>query len=206
MKELPPHPLQSVTFLRDVRCFRKDEIFPLSNITLLVGDQGSGKSTLLNLLSSNDKNIKIQLSDHVQRNGIDSFFFDAEKMNPRVMDMSLFSHPNGEDRGIGYAGAIKSRFLSHGEVLKAYTIDQLRKAKDCVILLDEPESALSLRNQFRLADEVRAASRRNCQLIIATHSLILIESVLDVLSLDDHKFIPSKEFVGKQKNPGHQED
>ena len=48
-------------------------------------------------------------------------------------------------------GAISARFQSHGETLKAFTVDIISDAKDCILLLDEPESALSLKNQYKLA-------------------------------------------------------
>lgn len=74
-------------------------------------------------------------------------------------------------------------------------ISPLKKAENCVVYLDEPESGLSLRNQYALAKEIHNAAKRNVQLFIATHSLILIQSVDTVVSLEHGKVMPSKEFI-----------
>jgi predicted ATPase len=47
--------------------------------------------------------------------------------------------------------------MSHGEVLVDFTVNAIKKAKNCVILLDEPESALSIRNQWKLVKEIKKA-------------------------------------------------
>lgn len=180
------------------RCFKKGQKFEFRDITAIVGDQGCGKSTLLNGLQAQDQFLNIQLTT-LGLKGVNSYYFDAEHMNPRTTDPNLYTKANGEDKGIGYAGSIMSRFKSHGEVLKLYTIDCLKKAKDSVILLDEPESGLSLKNQYKLWVEIKAASERGCQVILATHSLVIIQSVDYVLSLEHGKWMKSDDFVNTQK-------
>ena len=180
------------------RCFKKGQKFEFRCTTAIVGDQGCGKSTLLKGLQAQDKFLNIQLT-HLGLKGVNSYYFDAEHMNPRTTDPNLYTKANGEDKGIGYAGSILSRFKSHGEVLKVYTVDCLKKAKDSVVLLDEPESGLSLKNQYKLWVEIKAASERGCQVILATHSLVIIQSVEDVLSLEHGKWMKSEDFVNTQK-------
>ena len=179
------------------RCFKKGQKFEFRYVTAIVGDQGCGKSTLLKGLQAQDKFLNIQLTP-LGLKGVNSYYFDAEHMNPRTTDPNLYTKANGEDKGIGYAGSILSRFKSHGEVLKVYTVDCLKKAKDSVVLLDEPESGLSLRNQYKLWVEIKAASERGCQVILATHSLVIIQSVEDVLSLEHGKWMKSDDFVNTQ--------
>jgi len=190
--------IKSVSFLNDVRCFNKGESFLFADINLLVGDQGSGKSTLLDLLSKNDRDIEVALTPRGE-SGVDTFFFDAEKMNPRMNDPQNYTNPNGTNCGIGYGRALLSRFKSHGEVLVGFTIDALKRAENSVIFLDEPESSLSLRNQFRLAEEIKGAAKRNCQLVVATHSLIMIQSVPQVLSLEYRKWMGSRRFINHNR-------
>jgi predicted ATPase len=120
-------------------------------------------------------------------------------MNPRTTDPNLYAKANGKDKGIGYVGSIMSRFKSHGEILKQYTVDCLKTAKDCVVLLDEPESSLSLKNQYKIWLEIKAASERGCQIILATHSLVIIQAVEDVLSLEHGKWMKSDDFISTQK-------
>lgn len=191
--------LKSVKFNKDYRCFKAKDTFDFQDITLLVGDQGCGKSTLLELLQRNDKEfLKINLTPFGLL-GCDSFYFDTEKMNPRIKNPNMYSNVDGTNKGIGVGNALAARFTSHGETLVCFTVDALKKARNCVVLLDEPESSLSIRNQFNFIKEVLAAQKRGCQLFISTHCLPLIQAVPDVLSLEHRKWMPSPEFIESQK-------
>jgi len=169
-----------------------------SEINLFVGNQGCGKSTILQLLQKNHKDIEITLSDYVKKNGATTFYFDSERDNPRIKDPELFTKPNGENIGIGFAGAMMSRFQSHGEILEKYIINPLLKAKDCIIFLDEPESGLSITNQFKLIKTIKKAAKNNCQIFMATHCYPLILE-FNVISLEHSELMTGKEFINKVK-------
>ncbi len=186
--------IDSIEIIKDYRCFKKGETFDIKNLTFLVGDQGCGKSTLLCGVQRNENFLDLHLSERGQE-GVESFYFDAEKMNPRITNPLEYSNVDGSSKGIGVGAALSSRFRSHGETLVAFTVQALQQAKDNVIILDEPEAALSLRNQFLLYKEIEAAITRNCQIILSTHSLALINSVEFVLSLEHKKWMTSVEFV-----------
>lgn len=191
-----PKHITSIKILQDRYCLKKDLNITLESVTLLVGEQGCGKSTLLELLRDNPEILQLELSDYVLKNDIATFYFDSEKMNPRTADGSMYFNPDGTSRGIGPGAAMASYFQSHGEVLKEFTVNRINDAKDCVLLLDEPESALSLRNQYKLAKVIEKTSmENNVQLIIATHCLPVIESVEMVYSLEHLKWMTSKEFI-----------
>jgi len=188
--------LLSLELKEDHRCLKTGLYFDLKPITLLVGEQGCGKSSLLTLLQKNSKMLKLELSESVFVNGVSSFFFDSETMNPRMCDLEAnYTNVNGSDKGIGLGSAIMSKFKSHGETLREFTVNRIKDAKNCVLLLDEPESALSIRNQYKLAKEIKEAVNRNCQIIIATHCLPLIESIDTVYSLEHKQWMTSKEFI-----------
>jgi predicted ATPase len=119
----------------------------------------------------------------------------CRNLNPRIVNPLLYTNINGTNRGIGFGNALASRFTSHGETMVEFTVRALKKAKSCVVFLDEPESGLSLRNQFLLWNEIVKAAKRKCQLIIATHSLALIGSAENVLSLEHKKSMLSTEFI-----------
>lgn len=191
--------LESVKLLEDKYCLNKGLKIEFQPITLLVGEQGCGKSTLLSLLQQNSDIIKVEISDFVKINGVETFYFDAEKMNPRITDLQMFSNPDGTSRGIGVGAALRTHFMSHGEVLKEYTVERIKETKNCVLFLDEPESALSLRNQFKLAKELENAINNGVQLIVATHCLPVIEHFENVYSLEHLKWMSSKDFINKNK-------
>ena len=169
-----------------------------TDVNIFVGAQGCGKSTLLSLIQESHSDIELTLSDHVIENGVNSFYFDSEKDNPRTKNPELFTKPNGENIGIGFGRAIASRFESHGETLEKFIIDPLLNAKDSVIILDEPESALSIENQFKLINAIKTAVSNNCQLFISTHCYPLIDA-FDVISLEHFETMTGKVFINKFK-------
>lgn len=175
---------------------KKGFVINCESVNLLVGDQGCGKSTLLELLQKNHKDLELTLSKNTIENGVNSFYFNSETDNPRIKDPNMFTTPTGVDVGIGYVGALTSRFRSHGEVLQDFIIDPILKAKDCVILLDEPESGLSITNQFKLISAINVAVQNNCQLFIATHCYPLIKN-FNVISLEHKKQMKGSEFIKK---------
>lgn len=192
--------LLSLKFNEDYRCLKEGLTIDLKPITFLVGEQGCGKSSVLNLLQENSSKIEIKLSDHVNKFGVDSYFFDSEKMNPRTADIEAnYTTPRGESKGIGPINAVMTKFMSHGETLRKFTVDRIHQAKDCVLLLDEPESALSLRNQYILGKELNESVNRNVQVIISTHCLPLIQSVEEVYSLEHKKWMKSDEFIDQNR-------
>jgi len=171
-----------------------DFIIECGDVNLFVGDQGVGKSTILNMLFKNDKGLKIDLSEKLKNSQVNSYYFDSEKNNPRVNHPELYTNPNGTNKGIGFGGALKSRFKSHGEVLRSFIIEPLEKAKNSVILLDEPESGLSLTNQYKLVKLINKAVNNGCQFFIATHCLPLIQS-FNVISLEHNKIMNGNDFI-----------
>ena len=172
------------------------------DVNIFVGNQGCGKSTILNLIQKSHEDVEITLSKALINNmtgkGVDSFFFDSEKDNPRMKDPELFTKANGENIGIGYGSALASRFKSHGEILESFVITPILKAGNCVIILDEPESGLSITNQFKMISAIKTAVDNNCQFFIASHCYPLIES-FDVISLEHNSQMKGIEFINKIK-------
>ena len=189
--------LESITVTKDDHYFFEDgfEIKDLLPITLLVGDQGCGKSSMLQLLQRNE-HIQVKMQHN---NGVNSMFFDFEHMNPRVIPDHELTNPDGSTRLFGVGEKIMSKWRSHGETLKHYSIENLKRMEDAVVLFDEPESSLSVRNQYELVKACEIASESNCQLIIATHCLPLIESQEKVYSMEHKKWMNSKDFIESQK-------
>jgi predicted ATPase len=180
----------------DYRCLKKGMVIEARQLTLIVGDQGSGKSSLLQGLvelgRSKKSFLSLELTPEGEK-GVNSFSFDCEKDNPRIKDPNLYGN-----EGIGFAFAIKSRFKSHGEVIKEFTVNPIRKAVNCIVNIDEPESGLSIRNQYKLVDSIKFAMGNNVQFLIATHCLPLIQSVEQVFSMEHLRWMDSQEFIQSQ--------
>ena len=179
---------------------QKDRVIELKPLTVIVGEQGCGKSTLLRLLNKNSDKIEVKLCDYLKNDYVDTYYFDTETMNPRISDIDNYTTVDGRSKGIGVGAALQSHFQSHGEVLREFTVNRINDAKNCILFLDEPESALSLKNQFLLSKRLIDTTKNNkTQIILATHCLPIISSVEEVFDLVDYKWKNSIEYINEQK-------
>lgn len=128
-----------------------------SGLNVLIGDNGVGKSTILAML----QNPKVYSAKIDHTKGISYTFFDFEKMNPRITDPDL-GHPDN------YVATLLSRFRSHGEV----SLEMLEYIHECpqdVILLDEPDANLFIKNQLKLVKRLKKVAKTK-QILMSCHS------------------------------------
>lgn len=187
-----------VTNKEDYICFFEGEAFDFKPITLLVGDQGCGKSTLLCILKDCAESSGDYESFGVEKDKnskIDKFMYlDLETGNPAIQQ------PNPNDsQDMLYK--LTTRFESHGETLFPI-LKYLGNVSNTLILLDEPETALSLRSQYKMIEIFKGCIERNCQVVIATHNLVFMQAFSDsVLSLEHMKYVSPEEFIELEKEP-----
>lgn len=188
--------ITQLKFKEDYFCFFKNQKFILKPITLLTGDQGCGKSTLLTAISQAVKKeetncIEIVTEEPLQENILK---LDLEVDNPRIG----YANPN-DSQGMFYA--LTSKFRSHGEVLLPI-LKHIQNVSNSIILIDEPETSLSLRSQFEMIEILKTVQTRENQIIIATHNFIFMEAFPDsILSLEQNKYVKPKKFKKLQMLP-----
>lgn len=193
------HFIFKLGFQREFRCFKKGELFEFKpGLNLIVGDQGCGKSSLFfSIMNWGESGIAMDYDTESNYS-----FLDTESMNPRVKDSFDHNKHNSVeqyDKAL-FDHSINRNFvygeMSHGEVILPLVMSLKEKGK--TIFIDEPEAGLSIKSQHKILDYFQNLAKDN-QLIIATHSLILIESVKEVLSLEHKKWMTSEEFIESQK-------
>lgn len=165
-------------------------------VTFFVGENGTGKSTLLEAIAvaiglnaeggSRNMNFtttneQIELSRHIRidrgrnlRRPRDSYFLRAESyFNVATEIDSLDALPAGNAPKLiaGYGGKSLHR-QSHGESF--FTLLTKRLGGNGLYLFDEPEAALSPMRQMAMITAMHQLIQRGSQLIIATHSPILL--------------------------------
>ena len=161
--------------------YKKDSEFTLKpGINILVGDNGCGKSTLIKLL------IKSNLD---KLRGLTVYNVDMEKSNPKI------TKPD-PDNGTTYsAQQISNIFMwsveSHGETREGVLLSVLSNEFD-MLILDEPEQGLSLRNQLKYLNKLKETGK---PIIISTHSKTFIENVDEVFDVEKMKWIKSKDYL-----------
>jgi len=171
--------ISSLELLQEYRKIKPFAIEFREGLNVLVGENGAGKSTIFHLMIEEAANKSLVRIDF---RPVEYRFFDTEKQNPRT---------RGE---IKAEFDIVSRFCSHGETIFAI-VDECKKFKDTLLLIDEPEAGVSIRNQRKLVDAFQEAIVNGCQVIVATHSFVIIQSVLTVFSLDSRTWMTSKEYL-----------
>jgi predicted ATPase len=165
--------------------FHMPMIVDLSHpLIMLQGENGSGKSTLLHAIYYALRGE--QVNGYVYRidmGGITPgkvFLFDAEQHNPRTQ-LEIFKEQPDMLEFL--------KMASHGQVMLSLFRESFPKLPDgTILLLDEPEMALSASNQRRILKMLKElVDQKNFRIICATHSPVLIESPETyVINLDLH--------------------
>lgn len=159
-------------------------------VTFFVGENGTGKSTLLEGIAvacgfnpeGGGRNFSFSTSDThselcelltISRSAYfrDSFFLRAESVyNTATHIEEMDKLPFGPKASESYGGSLHLK--SHGESFMA--IIEKRLGGNGLYIFDEPEAALSPSRQLELLGHIRRLEQENSQLIIATHSPILM--------------------------------
>jgi predicted ATPase len=153
-------------------------------LVMLTGENGSGKSTLLQSIQCALQDEKVEgyiyrLETGDVKKGR-SFLFDAERHNPRTQ-LDLFKD---EPQMLEFL-----KMASHGQVMLSLFRETFPKLPDgTILLLDEPEMALSISNQRRILKMLKElVDQKQFRIICATHSRELIEAPETyVIDLDRH--------------------
>jgi len=165
--------------------FHMPMIVDLSHpLVMLQGENGSGKSTLLNsihyaLRGETVEGYIYRLETGDVKPGR-SYLFDAEQHNPRTQ-LGLFKD---DPQMLEFL-----RIASHGQVMLSLFQESFPKLADgTILLLDEPEMALSASNQRRILKMLKElVAQKQFRVVCATHSPVLIEDPETyVINLDRH--------------------
>jgi predicted ATPase len=165
--------------------FHMPMIVDLRNpLIMLTGENGSGKSTLLHsihiALGGEQSEGYIYRLDAGDVKPGRSYLFDAEQHNPRTQ-LGLFKD---QPEMLEFL-----RMASHGQVMLSLFRETFPKLPNgTILLLDEPEMALSVSNQHRILKMLKElVDQKQFRIICATHSPVLIEDAQTyVIDLDRH--------------------
>jgi predicted ATPase len=165
--------------------FHMPMIVDLSHpLAMLQGENGSGKSTLLHSIHYALRGQQVdgyiyRLDTREVKLG-EIYLFDAEAHNPRTNPEFFKEDPR------------MMEFLSlasHGQVMLSMFRENFPALPDgTVLLLDEPEMALSVSNQRRILKMLlELVDQKKFRIICATHSPVLIEAPETyTINLDNH--------------------
>jgi predicted ATPase len=154
---------------------------------IVVGENGSGKSTLLHLMTDNETSGLKDFRKIEYEPGSNFRFLDTEKQNPRIQSSSQFS--------VNLRYEIGSHFISHGEAMLPLVLAS-KEFNDIVLIIDEPEAGISLQNQKKIFDTLqKICHENNCQVIMTTHSYVMIKNIDKVFDMCTKKWITSEKYL-----------
>lgn len=154
-------------------------------LCILVGDNGVGKSTLLECIADyygyKDSTYlkRINMKNHIKVSSTSEFNFTCVDFhaedsrfsaNLRYTDLSL---------------QLLHMKASSGQVSVSLLNTKLLKVKDSLVVLDEPCRGLSIRNKLKLFSVVENLLASNCQIILTTHSDILLKGFKELAQYFD---------------------
>src|SRR5712671_2598112 len=165
--------------------FHMPMIVDLSHpLVMLTGENGSGKSTLLHSITYALRDEKVEGFIYKLDPGTlplgRAYLFDAEHHNPRVQ-LELFKD---QPEMLEFL-----KMASHGQVMLSMFKETFpRLPEGTILLLDEPEMALSVSNQRRILKMLmELVDQKKFRIVCATHSPVLIEAPETyVINLDRH--------------------
>lgn len=162
-----------------------------SNICFFIGENGSGKSTLLEAIAlaagfnaeGGSKNFNFSSRESHSnlweslrltrvRNPRDGFFLRAESFYNVASAIDDLSEAGPGRPIIESYGGLSLHKQSHGESFMSLV--EHRFTGNSLLLLDEPEAALSPARQLQLLIHFKRLLNQDAQLIVATHSPILM--------------------------------
>lgn len=187
--------IRALTFTKDWRCFKAGDRFEFRpGINLLVGDQGCGKSSLLQAIHiggctgkdfGSDKEMRERVQ--IEASPVKMYKFDFERDNPRIQ-AGLGKNPLFQ---------LGSMWASHGETSRII-IQNIDGLAECMILMDEPDMALSIRSCNMLVKTFRNVAERGSQVIAAVHNETVMRQFKEVYSLEHRKWMDTSEFIESQ--------
>jgi predicted ATPase len=165
--------------------FHMPMIVDLSHpLIMLTGENGCGKSTLLQAiyyaLRGDEVDGYVYKLEGGESDADRVLLFDAEQHNPRT-HLELFDNQPQMKEFVQTA--------SHGQVMLSLFRETFPSFPDgTMLLLDEPEMALSTSNQRRILKMLmELVDQKTFRIVAATHSQVLIEAKETyVIDLDRH--------------------
>jgi len=161
-------------------------------VTIFVGENGVGKSTLLEAIAvaagfnaegGSMNSMFATVETHSPLHGYltlvrgtrrpkDGFFLRAESFYNVASNVDELAELPGGDRFLQRYGGQSLHAQSHGESFLSLVMH--RFVPDGLYLLDEPEAALSPMRQMTLLRALHDLAVAGCQIILSTHSPILL--------------------------------
>jgi predicted ATPase len=185
-------------------------------ITVIVGDNGSGKSTLLQYLKppefvkslwlGKNKTDEEYHAEKVKKWLVNDETVTVFEQSPELIVIGNEIHKTQFIEAIGAgktalsAQDIVARWSmsedSNGETTMDF-ITSLSNLEGCLIVLDEPETSLSIKSQIKMRNLAKRLAEKN-QIIVVTHSQYFMEMSKDVYDFEKKLWTSTTDYIKSQ--------
>lgn len=191
--------LDKIKFVEDFRCYKKDEEVVFNdNLTIISGDNGSGKSTLLSCIRSMYE-VKWTLSDEPSAKNKIEIEGDKEG-SVFYLDLSSDLYKNSSELDFDNMSLyMQCQQSSSGEGVIFQLVNLLKEKISTakMIIIDEPERGLSIKNQILISRVINKFSTENpeVQFIVTTHSEAILLTKKEIWSASHKSYISSDAYM-----------
>ncbi len=186
--------LNRITIHEDYRKLPKDFSLEFkNNITIITGENGTGKSTLLDLIKqSTEKNFSSDFSNYTLDTSIElkNNIVYLDSVSGLLKTLSYFDDDEMDLQ-------IRCMKSSSGEGLLLQLANLNNKdLNNKLLLLDEPERGLSIKQQLTLADYLifLTSNFDNLQIIVVSHGYGVLAKQKELFSTNSLKYITIDDF------------
>lgn len=202
--------------------FKKDlEIEFKDNLTIIVGDNGCGKTSLiknlifpykeLNHWFSEDKEkhnqevVQKYIEDKVRKLTFSKFpqYIIIEKEIHKTSFLDTISK-NIQEKAFQKKSIMNDTLLmfnmqeASNDENSLDFFESLTNIENSLIVLDEPETSLSIKSQLKVSKLIKELSTKN-QIVLITHSEYLMRMSNKVYDFEQKKYLDTEQYIKSQK-------
>lgn len=193
--------LKKVKVISDIQPLKSGLVIEFKKpICFLVGDNGIGKSTVLDCLA---EEFGYKDDTYFKRTGVKKHIV-AEKENDfktKYIDFHAHDRKYSGSFGDDMSLQLMQMKASSGQV-SISLFNKMAKFENGLLLLDEPERGLSIKNQWKIVNLISGFEKqKNCQFVVTSHSDIILKYFrkdAQYFSISENKDVTYEEFMISQ--------
>lgn len=190
-----------------------------SPLTIIVGDNGCGKSSLINRITPPNLD-KLTFSEafnkNIKKETIEKYLDNKEHKlsyiaQPEIIvcgqqihksaiigdTKKFYDKPNQAIKAHELLGLWNLQTFSNGESTLDF-LNSLNNVSNSLIVLDEPETSLSIKSQNKVVKLIKKLIKQGNQLIVVTHSSIIMNLSNELYDFEKKEYVDRKEYIEKQ--------